>query len=128
MIKITVKDILIEARKLIENDEKWVKGRNHLSVHGLYNITQALEKGKLNAMTASQRLVNSNFDDVVSLLSRSDKQFATQKYHEAIAALEKKLPVKYGSLGEFSNAPETTHDDVIKLFDFTLEELGVVRF
>lgn len=90
----TVKENLIAAKALIDTPEKWCKGRRHVfygytTPHGAVIVKKYCAEGAM---------------DAVGGLS-PERQ-----------ALLNQTPRAYGNVAEFNDSPDTTHADIMALF------------
>lgn len=83
----TVRDDLIAARALIDTEAKWCKGE---CIDGHYTALRALRK-----VTAGD----------------------FRRYYDARTALEYEIPASVAFVTFFNDHPDTTHADVMALFD-----------
>lgn len=95
------KEILIAARKLIDKPEKWCKGWYMNNANG-----NRVSDSKL---AASYCLVGACNVNAVNL--------SEVELHAAHNALIKALPTNHTLLADFNDSLDTTHDDVMKLYD-----------
>lgn len=88
-----IKDNLIAARALIDTPEKWHKG----SMSG---------PGCLCAMGAVAKVIGWSYMGGTRIRS-----------HPEVEHLRKQLPTGWWDVPKFNDAPETTHADIMALFD-----------
>lgn len=85
-------DLLVRARELIVSPEKWIKGA--YEVNGCYCMSGALRK------------VRTKRNDI----------YVDYSYFEAYDLLRTSTGA-HGCIPEFNDDPETTHEDVMRVFD-----------
>jgi hypothetical protein len=100
---VTVAEDVKAAREIVRTS--WHKG-------GLYD-----GRGNVCAIGAIRQGITGK--PTITLMS--PEFYRVLSAEEAVVA---KLPAGYGSIAEFNDAPSTTHQDVLNLFDKTLADLG----
>jgi hypothetical protein len=109
-------DILIAARKLLDEPGKWVKGVEAIDEHGL--LVDAGHPGA-QRFCAIGAIRHVTFRQPVE--SDTDWNDLDTAASKAIVALE--LPVRFGSAVHLNDSPRTTHADVLDVFDQTIRVL-----
>lgn len=93
----TTKQILVEARGLIEDEANWIKGRNR----------------------------DGNCFCAFGAVLQAARAFGPNKWQAAEQALNKQCRVMFGELVfGFNDAKSTTHADILSLFDKAIEAAG----
>ena len=105
----TIQDCLSDARKLIEKPENWTKGAHARDAAG-----ESVDYDSLAALSFCAS----------GALEKVHKDYGSVIWTKAYSALLKSIPNEYLDVADYNDDPETTHEDILRLFDIAINRSG----
>lgn len=102
----TTKQILVDARAIIDTPNKWRQGK--------------LATDKDNQPVPFYSNKAERFCSVGAIYRATGSEYITPS-RKAITALFCSIPLDYDSVYEFNDDTKTTHSDVLRVFDLAIE-------